>query len=300
MDWDDGRLFLAIARSGQLLAAARTLGLSQATLSRRMTRFERAVGTRLLIRRANGTSLTDAGQALARSLERVESEFQETRSALAGEHASLAGSVRIGAPDGFGIQFLSPSLVDLADEHPELNVQLVPVPRTFSMSKREADIAVMVGRPERGPLVVRKLTDYSLSLYAAKSYFERRPEPASPGDLSAHRLIGYVEDLIYSPALDYTSEFWRGWQSDIEISSAAGQFQSVLSGAGIAVLHDFLATGHPGLMPVLPELRVTRSYWVVFHESLKENARVRACADFLTRAVRSSPTPFLRPLLEIS
>lgn len=98
--------------------------------------------------------------------------------------------VRIGAPDGFGVGvgFLAPRLADLAARHPGLTVQLVPTPRGFSLSRREVDLAVMVGRPERGPLVARKLTDYSLGRYAA------HPAPVEPADLVRHRLVGYVED----------------------------------------------------------------------------------------------------------
>lgn len=294
LNWEDGRLFLAVARSGQLLAAARVCGVSQATLSRRMTALEKAVGATLLVRRSTGCDLTDEGQALRQSLERIESEFIDSQSRIGSRSGALSGTIRIGAPDGFGVSFLAPRLGDFAARHPGLNIQLVPVPRTFSLSQREADIAVMVERPDQQRLVTRKLCTYSLGLYASAGYLERHPPPEVPGDLAGHRLIGYVEDLLYAPALAYNHEFWRGWQSQIEISSATGQLQATLSGGGITVLHDYLAAGHPDLRLVLPELGIERTYWTVFHESLRDNARVRACADFLEEAVRSTPIPFVR------
>jgi DNA-binding transcriptional LysR family regulator len=294
LNWDDARLFLAVARNGQLLAAARTLGLNQATLSRRMTALESDLGAKLLIRRTTGCDLTDTGHELLVSLERIESEFIASEARLAGRDATLSGTIRIGAPDGFGVSFLAPRVGVLSAKHPDLNIQLVPVPRTFSLSQREADIAVMVGRPDQGRLVARKLTDYSLSLYASKDYLSAHRTPKTASDLADHRLVGYVEDLLYAPALNYSHEFWRGWKSQIEISSATGQLQAVLAGAGIGILHDYLAAGQPSLKLMLPSLRIERTYWTVMHESMRDNARVRAVADFLASTVRAKAARFMR------
>src|SRR5687767_639413 len=98
-DWDDGRLFLAVARAGQMLAASRALGVNQATLSRRVAALEAALGARLLVRRTHGSELTDAGAALVESLERIESELLAAQARLQGSDAAVAGVVRIGAPD---------------------------------------------------------------------------------------------------------------------------------------------------------------------------------------------------------
>jgi DNA-binding transcriptional LysR family regulator len=295
MNWDDCRLFLAVARAGQMLAAARRLGLNQATLSRRIAALEEGVGTKLLIRRPHGCDLTDEGRSLARRLERVEPEMLEAQSDLRQADESVSGTVRIGAPDGFGIAFLAPRLGRLGERHPDLVLQLVPVPRSFSLSEREADIAVMVGRPEVGRLRVRKLTDYTLGLYAASTYLERTGLPESVGELAeGHRLIGYVEDLIDAPGLNYTRDVLRNWRSDLEISSAMGQLAAVRGGGGIGMLHDYLAWPDPALVPVLPEAFVTRAYWLAYHESLKDVRRVQAAARFLAEIVserRSDFTP---------
>jgi DNA-binding transcriptional LysR family regulator len=293
LDWDDARMFLAVARAGQMLGASRTLGVNQATLSRRMAALEGALGAKLLVRRTHGSELTDAGAALLETLERVEAEMLAVQARLQGAGAAAAGVVRIGAPDGFGVGFLAPRLARLAESHPGLTVQLVPTPRGFSLSRREADLAVMVGRPEKGRLVARKLTDYTLGLYASRGYLAAHPAPAAPSELAGHRLVGYVEDLIAAPALNYAAEFLRGWRSTIELTSAIGQLEAVRAGAGIGVLHDYLA-GDPGLVRVLPELSAVRSYWLAIHESLRDVARVRAAADFLTAAVAEAQPAFIR------
>ncbi|MBP7240946.1 LysR family transcriptional regulator [Amaricoccus sp.] len=292
-DWDDARMFLAIARAGQMLGASRTLGVNQATLSRRMAALEVALGAKLLVRRTHGCELTDAGAVLVESLERVETEILAVQARLQGADAAAAGLVRIGAPDGFGVGFLAPRLSRLADRHPDLTVQLVPTPRGFSLSRREADLAVMVGRPEKGRLVARKLTDYTLGLYASPAYLAANPAPRETSDLMRHRLVGYVEDLIATPALNYAADFLRGWRSTFEITSAVGQVEAVRAGAGIGALHDYLAGRHD-LTPVLPELKVVRSYWLAIHENLRDVARVRVAAEFLTETVRESQAAFVR------
>jgi len=258
-----------------------------------MTALERAIGTKLLTRRTTGCDLTDEGQVLLQSLERIETEFLASEARLRGKEASLSGVIRIGAPDGFGGCFVAPRLLKLSSRHPDITVQLVPVPRAFSLSQREADIAVSVGRPSQGKLVARKLTDYSLSLYASRAYLAEHPTPRSVGDLAKHRLLGYVEDLVYSPELNYTVEFWRQWRSRLEIASVVGQLEAVSAGAGIAILHDYLAAPYPNLRLVLPELRLRRAYWLVVHESMRDNAKVKAVADFLADAVKSA-APFVR------
>ena len=247
-------MFLAVARAGQMLGASRTLGVNQATLSRRMAALEAALGAKLLARRTHGSELTDAGAALLETLERVETEMLAVQARLQGAEAAAAGVVRIGAPDGFGVGFLAPRLARLADRHPGLTVQLVPTPRGFSLSRREADLAVMVGRPEKGRLVARKLTDYTLGLYAAPPTLRPTQRPRMPPTSREHRLVGYVEDLIAAPALNYAAEFLRGWRSSVELTSAIGQVEAVRAGAGIGVLHDYLARDF-GLVRVLPELR---------------------------------------------
>lgn len=294
MNWDDGRLFLAIARAGQMLAAAKMLGINQATLSRRMASFEKSLGVSLLIRKTNGCQLTDEGLELMRSLELVETQYLQAQSALKPQSAETFGTLRIGTPDGFGVSFLAPQIHFLTKLHPRLKVQLVPVHRTFSLSRREADIAVAVGRPSTGRLVTQKLTDYSLSLYASRSYCAEHGVPHSVDVLSEHRLISYVEDLLYSPDLDYADQFASNWKTSIEISTATGQLEAVKAGAGIGILHDYLAAEIDDLLLVLPHLQLIRSYWMVHHEDLRGIARINAGKAFLNDIVSGSRSTFVR------
>ncbi|MBE3636834.1 LysR family transcriptional regulator [Mangrovicoccus algicola] len=288
MDWEDARMFLAVAREGQLLGAARRLGVNQATLSRRLTQLERALQVTLVLRGPQGCALTGEGQALMARIERAEAAMQEAEALFRGQAARLSGTVRIGAPDGFGLQFLAPRLGALARRHPELRLELVPVPRAFSLSQREADVAILVGRPERGRAVASRLTDYTLGLYASHRYLAAAGMPARPEDLRRHRLVGNVEDLVSAPGLDYVTEFFGETRPGVAISTAFGQLGAVRGGAGIGVLHDFIAAGDPGLVPVLPQMRATRAYWLAYHESQRAIHRVQAVAEFIRAEVSAA------------
>jgi DNA-binding transcriptional LysR family regulator len=285
MNWDDVRLFLAVARTGQILAASRRLGINHATLGRRVTALEEDLRTRLLIRRTNGCELTAEGEIFFHAAERMETEMLAAQANAGRIDTAVAGTVRIGAPDGFGVSFLASRLGRLTRRHPDLKLQLVPVPRSFSLSQREADIAITIERPEQGRLVSSKLTDYTLGLYASKSYLDQAGTPETVEALRAHPRIGYVEDLIFSPSLNFTGEVMRDWDASFEISSAIGQTEAVRSGAGIGILHDYVARQSCELKRVLPEIVIRRSYWTTYHETTRDLIRLRTVVDFLRELI---------------
>lgn len=293
MNWDDVRVFLAVARAGQILGAARRLELNHATVSRRIATLEEALRAKLFRRLTTGSELTPAGQRFLEIAERMEADVIAARSAVAGEGDDISGTVRIGAPDGFGVAFLARHLGELTAQHRELTIQLVPVPRSFSLSRREADIVITVERPTEGRLVAGKLVDYSLGLFASRSYAEEHDLPKSVAELSGHTLIGYVPDLIVSPSLDYEAEFSADWRSTFAISSALGQAEAVRAGAGIGILHTFVARSMPELVPVEIIAPIRRAYWLVYHETVRPLRRVQTVASFISKTVERERALFL-------
>src|SRR5689334_17776491 len=149
-DWDDLRFFLAVARAGRLTVAARRLGADHATVSRRITSLESALKATLFERRPQGYTLTAHGERLVVAAEAIESQALAASSDIAGADLALSGTVRIGAPDGFGTTFLAPRTRVLIERYPDLEVQLVAMPRLLSLSKREADIAISLSPPKEG------------------------------------------------------------------------------------------------------------------------------------------------------
>lgn len=292
MNWDDIRVFLAVARAGQILGAGKALHLNHATVARRLSALEDALGTKLFVRRTNGCDLTSEGEALLPHAEAMESAMLGARAEIGDAEGAVSGSVRVGAPDGFGVAFLAPRLGRLTERHPGLTIQLVPVPRSFSLSRREADIAITVERPTEGRLVARKLVDYSLGLYATRDYLDRHGTPQTLEDLGQHRLVGYVEDLIFTPSLNFAREIWKDWRSDIEVSSAIGQTEAVRADAGIGILHGFIARAYPEMVQVLPNSVLARDYWIVMHEDLRAIRRVALVADYIVREAADARATF--------
>ena len=288
-DWDDLRFFLAVARSGRLTAAARRLSADHATVSRRVTALEESLKAKLFERRPQGYTLTAHGERLLAKAEAMETEALAIQSDIGGADMTLAGTVRIGAPDGFGTSFLAPRLPALAKAYPGLELQLIAMPRLLSLSKREADVAITLAPPKEGKVVARKLSDYRLGLYASRDYLDAMPPVKTRDDLFQHRIVGYIDDLIFTPELDYLDEVAKGLRAQVQSSSVVAQMNAVAAGAGIGVIHHFLADGDPRLVPVLAEeVSLTRSFWLLVHADLKDVARVRAIVDFLVRETKQA------------
>jgi DNA-binding transcriptional LysR family regulator len=292
MDWDNIRFFLSVARAGQFLAAARQLRVDHGTVSRRIGALESSLGVRLFDRQTTGCLLTAAGERLYESAEDVEAQLLRAQGDLSQSDVELSGTVRIAAPDGFTALFLCPRIGKLKASYPSLTIQLVPISRTFSLSKREADLAITIARPEQGRLAARKLVDYSLHFYAAKDYLAACGMPQTTADLTRHRLVTYVQDLVFADQFNFMPELYGPGYSRLECASAIGQLMAVRSGAGIGILHDYAAHPDPQLRMVLPDIVFERSYWMMTHIDMRRLSRVRAISDFIIEEVGAQRSIF--------
>jgi len=292
MDWDNLRIFLGVARAGQFSAAAAALGVDNGTVSRRISALEKSFGVRLFDRQTTGCVLTEAGGHLFKTAEEMESQLLRAQGDLSRTNVELSGVVRIAAPDGFTTLFLCSRLGKLKAKYPSLTVQLVPMSRTFSLSKREADLAIIIERPDEGRLSVRKLIDYSLHFYAAKTYLAEHGSPRQLEDLQRHSLVTYVQDLIFADQLNFMPELYGPTYSRLECSTAVGQLEAVRGGAGIGILHDYAAYPDERLQIVLPDMVFERSYWIVTHLDMRELSRVRAMCEFILAEVGAQKSIF--------
>jgi DNA-binding transcriptional LysR family regulator len=293
MDWDNVRVFLAVARSGQFLAAAKRLRLDHATVSRRIAALEGALGARLFDRRTTGAKLTSAGERFIGAAEQMETAFLHAQAEIGDVDVELTGAVRIGAPDGFSTYYLAAALRDFLERHPGILIQLVPMPQVIPLARREVDIVVVLDKPEAGRFVARKLTDYSLGIYASADYLKSHGAPRAVADLATHRLIGYVEEHAFSTALNYVRELFDGAPTSFECASAVTQLEALRVGLGIGVVHDYLARRFKDLKRVLPERRAVRSYWIVTHEDTRGLGRIRAVHDHLAASVERDRAMFI-------
>lgn len=286
MNWDHLRVFLTIARSGQILSAARDLKLDHATVSRRLTTLEKELGATLVERTPAGCVLTQAGQQLFQTAERMESEMLSIQSRLGDTDEAISGVTRIGAPDGFGIYFLTRQLSALVDRYPALTIRLMPLPKVFSVSKREVDISITLDRPEDGRLICQKIVDYRLRLYASSSYLARNPAPQRSEDLKSHTLVTTLSDILWSPTIDYFGAQTIFWRSRFECANLGGQFEAVKCGIGVAVLPDFVACAVPDLQVVLPKMSFMRTYWMVSHPDSQKIKRISIVRNTIIEKAR--------------
>jgi DNA-binding transcriptional LysR family regulator len=292
MDWDNIRIFLSVARAGQFSAAASQLGIDNGTVGRRINALEKSLGVRLFNRQTTGSVLTTAGDRLYKAAEEVEAQLLRAQGDLSKSDVELSGTVRLAAPDGFTTLFLCSRLGRLKAKYPSLTVQLVPMSRTFSLSKREADLAITIERPDEGRLLVRKLIDYSLHFFAAKTYLAEHGSPQRLEDLQRHCQVTYVQDLIFADQLNFMPELYGPTYRRLECSTAVGQLEAVRGGAGIGILHDYAAHRDEQLQIVLPGTVFERSYWIVTHLDMRELGRVRAISEFILAEVRKQKSIF--------
>lgn len=293
MDWDNVRVFLAVARAGQFVAGARRLNLDHATASRRVAALEAALGAKLLDRRTTGARLTAAGERFLRAAEEMESSFLHAQADVSDVDVELTGTVRIGAPDGLSTYYLASALRDFIEKNANLRIQLAPLPQLTPLARREVDIVIGLDKPEAGRFVARKLTDYSLGIYASAEYLKAHSAPAEVSHLVRHRLIGYVEEYAFSSALDYVRELFGGAPTHFECASAVTQLEALRAGVGLGVAHDYIARHFPDLVRVLPERRAERAYWIVTHEDTRGLGRIRAVHNHLVASVERDRGMFL-------
>ena len=285
-DWDDMRVFLAVARARKIAPAARALGLDPTTLTRRIARLEQALGARLFDLSMGERVLSEQGLAMLAHAERVESASLAAMEEATGKSRMLSGQVRLSVAEGFGTWVLAPGLADFHARHVGIRLDLISASGFLNPSKREADMALMLARPQRGRLSARRLGDYRLHLYAADAYLEQRGEPSSPAGLLHHTLIGYVPDFIFSPELDYLNEVHAGLEAHLRATSINMQYRMIAESAGIGILPDFIGRRDPKLRSLLTDaVQITRSFWLVIHEDLRKLPRIEAVAQWLQERV---------------
>jgi DNA-binding transcriptional LysR family regulator len=292
--WDDLRHFLAVARLGTLSGAAEILNTDHTTVARHIQRLEDRLAVQIFFRSNLGYSLTANGEKLRPIAEAMEASYIAA-AAMGTENPTISGTLRIGTPDGFGTFFLAPRIHKLARLHPNLEVELLATARLFSLSKREADLVISLTSPEHSRVVSRRLINYELLVYASQSYLAAHPPITSAADFSRHHFVGYIEDMLFTPELNYLSLIGANINPRIRSTNLITQMHATLAGAGLCVLPVFIARDYPVLVPVLPEkVSLTRAFYMHIHEDNRKSAHVRAAAEFISAEILRDAAIFER------
>lgn len=278
VDWDHLQFFLVLARAKTLTNAARIIGVEHSTVARRIQALELALGTPLFKREASGYELTLEGLALVPRVEQMEQAFLQIEK----PHQPLQGRVRIGTPEGFGTAFLANLLAEFSKQYPLLTIDLIPVPKMIKLSHREADIVISIDRPKSGPYIITRLSDYCLKIYGSKKYLAENLPIEKLADLTQHRFVNYIDDLIYSPELYCLERIPLQLNANFRSSSILAQQIAVSAGAGLAILPKFLADDKNELEQVLAnEVRFTHTFWMLTLVDLQHEPRIKLVWDYL-------------------
>lgn len=286
-DWDDMRIFLALARAESLGRAGTALRMDPATVGRRIARLEENVGRRLFTRSATGYALTDDGARLLPHATAAEAAFLAAQDLGTDASAGLSGQVRVGAPDGCANYLLPQVIARICAENPALDVQIIALPRVFNLSRREADMAIGVSAPDAGRLLVQKITDYRLHLAASDSYLAAHPSIDRLDDLRGQRMIGYIPDMIFDRELDYLAQLGLE-HVPLTSNSVAVQFNLIRQGAGVGVVHDFALPADWSVRRILPDqFSLTRSFYLIRQADDRRVPRLNLFAAALVAALRA-------------
>ncbi|HMB72555.1 MAG TPA: LysR family transcriptional regulator [Gammaproteobacteria bacterium] len=278
MDWDDLKLVLAICRTGTLSGAARALGVNHSTVFRRINAIEDELEVRLFDRQPRGYVMTEAGEAVQRSAQRIDDQVHDLTRELLGRDLRLEGPLRVTAPEGVAIRVLTPLLGKFCKAHRNIQMDLVTTSDALRLSRREADVAVRVTRKPPQNLIGRRICDFSFAMYASRGYRNQHRD----ADLEDLDWILTEESFDQLPASLWKKKDRAAAHVALTSNNVMVTIAAAKQGSGVVPLPCFLGDAEKGLMRMTDPLEeLTMELWVLTHPDLRNTARVRALMRFL-------------------
>jgi DNA-binding transcriptional LysR family regulator len=288
LDWDDLKTFLAIARHGTLSAAARALKVSQTTMGRRLDNLQARAGVTLLDRTPTGFQLSQTGAAIVDQVTRMEEAALALERTISGGDCRLEGVVRVTAVETFAAHILASGFMPLHAAHPGIVVELIADNRSLSLARREADIAVRLGRFEAHETIVRKIGEMAFAVYAAPSYLARHGTPNWADGAAGHRMVQVQDDLLDTPDARWFAECARAANPVLLANSREVQLRAVAAGLGLGCLPRYLADRYPGIGRIEADAGPSREIWMGVHRDTRHAPRIVAVQDAIVDAVASA------------
>lgn len=279
-EWSDFKVVLALGRSGSVAGAARILGVDASTVSRRLAAAETAMGAVLIVRGGREFAFTAEGTATLIAAEAMETAVSVASASVRAAKTALEGIVKIACPPS-AIYFLMPFQEIVAKRYPGLGVELVSGRLPVDLAKGEADIAVRNARPTDLDLVIRHSFEWGSCVYAAQSYLDAHGRPASHADVAHHKLVRYGQLFLHYPAIAWIEQFADPAEPAIRSDSIDMARSLIVAGAGIGCLFCTVGDVTPGIVRVFEEPIDQTNCWIVYHESSRGSARIKAVLDLL-------------------
>ena len=281
-DWNLVTSFLAVLDHGSLAAAARATGVSQPTLGRHVDEFERELGVTLFERGRGGMMATETALAVAEQARAMRDASAAIEMAATGHSQSVEGTVRITASQIVSTYFLPGILASMFDDLPGIEIELVASNTVENLLQRDADIAIRMARPVQNDLIARQVNTLEMGIFAHRSYLASKGEPSGVEDLAGHVIIGYDRnDLVIRgfQAAGFTVDrhFFR-YRCDDQVTA----FEALAAGIGIGFAPRALASRHPALERLLPDIAIPGlPMWLTSHRELRTSRKIRAVSDYL-------------------
>lgn len=284
MDWNDVRIYLAIARAGTLGGAARALGLSQPTMGRRLRALEDETGQTLFQRTADGFVLSEDGAAVLAMAEQMEEGALAMVRRLAGKTQQPEGTLKISSADWFGTWVLPPVIGEYTRAYPNVDVELLTGTRLFNLAQREADIAFRIVPFETADVVQRKLMQMPYGAYVSQGYADPKP-----GDGSGCRLITMDTSTGAFPDIDWLKGLFPNAPVALRCNNRNAQALMCAKGVGIAVLPRPVGDQVTGLRRLhLGETPPSRDIWMGYHRDNRRAGRLRTFVDLTLERLGTS------------
>ena len=287
MEWDDLKTFLAISREGTLSGAARKLGVSQTTAGRRLDSLHQRVGVRLLDKTPSGYMLTPSGEHILSNIETMEAEALSAERVVTGEDVRLAGTVRITTVETLAVKVLAPTLTEFRRRYPEIVLEIDIDTRPLSLARREADIALRVGKFDQHDVVVRKVGEERIGVYASKAYVKKHGTPDFANQCEGHTRIAAGPETTNMPVAQW---FERAAARAIVAirGNVAVRYEAARAGAGFCCLPVLVARDAPELMRLKSPPPPVRELWLGVHRDMQRAPRIRAVLDFFSVEVKNA------------
>ncbi|MBW8816338.1 MAG: LysR family transcriptional regulator [Caulobacterales bacterium] len=282
-DWDLLQSLHAVLEAGSFSAAARLRRLTQPTLGRHIDQLERQLGAPLFLRSPRGLQPTDLALAFRPHLADMAAAAAAADRDATGVASGEGGVVRVAASEVVGIEVLPEILARFREKHPGVTIELVLSNRNEDLTRRDADVAVRMSRPTQNSLVAKKVGEVKLGFYATPAYVQKHGEPTTFDELERHTLIGFDREF---PELAADLSLDRPVTRDIfalRTDNDVAQLAALKAGFGIGVCQKRVGRRN-GLVPIMHDkFGFKLDTWVVMHETLRGNVRMRLMFDHLAR-----------------
>lgn len=288
-DWNLAKAFLVTVEEGSLSAAARSLGLSQSTLSRQVEALEQELGLVLFERVGKGLSLTPSGLELLVRVRAMGDAANGVSLTAAGQSQEIEGTIRISASEAYAALVLPRFIKKLRKLEPRISIEIVASNRASDLLRREADIAIRNFPPTEPDLVAKKIKDVFLRLYATPDYLQGIGHPKLPYDLREAEFISISNSGGFLKGLNALGLNLTESNFPILAENILVMWECVKSGLGVGMLDDTIGDAEPLVRRVLPDLEpIVLPVWLVAHRELNTSRRVRVVFDLLAEELRSS------------